>query len=88
MSNESSDHRSVLSRGEIESACLLNVIPDEGCALSELPARLGLSPLLEEPVAESMIPLINAGWVHEAEGRVALSPTGRSWLQEKLQSDG
>lgn len=88
MSNESSDHRSLLSRGEIENACLLNAIPDEGCALRELPARLGLSPLLEEPVAEAMTPLINAGWVHELEGRVALTPTGRSWLQEKLQGIG
>lgn len=82
MSNESRDQRSILSRGEIENLCLLSAIPDDGCATSDLPARLGLSPLLKAPVAEAIAPLVSAGWVQESDGRVCLSQAGRAWLKE------
>lgn len=86
MSNESRDQRFVLSRGEIENACLLSAIPQDGCAWSELPARLGLSPLLEESVAEAVGPLVNGGWVQESDGRITVSVAGREWLKERLDA--
>lgn len=84
MTSQPGEPRSVLSRGEIENLCVLSAIPDDGCTLSELPARLGLSPLLEEPVTEAMAPLVNGGWVQESDGRVSATPSGRAWLKERL----
>ncbi|MBY0307971.1 MAG: hypothetical protein K2Q09_04440 [Phycisphaerales bacterium] len=84
MSSESTDQHTVLARGEIENACLLSAISDEGCSLSDLPARLGLSPLLKEPVSEAIAPLVSAGWVQESDGRVSLSQAGRAWLKERF----
>lgn len=82
MSNESSHASSVLSRGEIENACLLSSIPDEGCALSSLPAQLGLSPLLLNPIAEAIDPLVKAGWIQiETNNHLHLTEAGRTWLK-------
>lgn len=88
MKTDSSDKRSVLSRGEIENACMLSAIPDEGCTFRDLSARLALSPLLEEPVAEAIAPLVNAGWVQESDGRVSVSQTGRAWLKDRTSGIG
>jgi len=78
------DKPSALSRGEIENLCLLSAIPDEGSAVNELPGRLGLSPLLAEPVEAAMIPLVNAGWIQHLDGRVAVTAAGRAWVKERL----
>lgn len=84
MNSESGDRRSVLSRGEVENACILSAISDEGCALSDLPARLGLSPLLGEPVKVAIAALVNAGWIQEADGSVSVTQSGRAWLNEQF----
>jgi predicted transcriptional regulator len=84
MIREPGDPQSGPSRGEIENLCLLSAIPDNGCALSELPTRLGLSPLLVEPVAEAIGQLIDAGWIHELDGGVRVTSEGRAWLKEQL----
>ena len=84
MNRKPGESQSAPSRGEIENLCLLSAIPDEGCALSELPVLMGLSPLLEEPVAEAIVPLVNAGWVQEVDRCVSVSAAGRAWLEERL----
>lgn len=84
MSNQSSEGRAGFSRGEIENMCLLSAVPEDGCAVSELPSRLGLSPLLMEPVAEGLVPLINAGWLLESDDRVSVTPSGRAWLKDRI----
>ena len=84
MTSQPGDRRSAFSRGEIENLCLLSAIPQNGCALSELPVLLGLSPQLKEPVAEAITPLINAGWLREIDGRLTVSPEGRAWVKERM----
>lgn len=84
MSRTPVDKPSALPRGEIENLCLLSAIPDEGCGVDELPARLGLSPLLAEPVAEAIGPLVNAGWIQDLDGRVTVTSAGRIWVKERL----
>lgn len=84
MTRTPDDKPSALPRGEIENLCLLSAIPAEGCALGELSVRLGLSPLLAEPIAEAVMELKIAGWVQEADGRISATVTGRAWLKEQL----
>jgi len=82
------DQPRALSRGDIENLCLLSAIPDEGCAVSELPGRLGLSPLLADSVAEAVTPLANSGWIQNLDGRVVLTTAGREWMDERISGAG
>lgn len=84
MTSQSDEDRSGISRGEIENLCVLSAIPENGCTLTELPARLGLSPLLLEPIAQAVDPLISTGWVEVTDDHVSLTSEGRKWLSERL----
>ncbi len=75
------DCRAGLSRSEIESLCMLHAIGRDGCELSELPEKLGLSPALAEPVAAAVQPLITDGLVDVAGAQVELTVEGRSKLR-------
>ena len=88
MIDDTREARLRLGRGDIESLCLLGAIPKSGCTLSELSARLGLSPLLAESVAEAIAPLINAGWIHESDDRMYVTAAGHAWLTEQLAGLG
>ena len=68
-------------RSEIESLCMLHAIGRDGCELSELPEKLGLSPALAEPVAAAVQPLITDGLVDVAGAQVELTVEGRSKLR-------
>lgn len=82
MNDELGDTRSLRPRGEIENLCILSAIPEEGCALPDLPARLGLSLLLQGPIAEAILPMVNAGWVQITSGdQVHLTDVGREKLK-------
>lgn len=50
-----------LSRAEIETLCLLTAVGSAGCSLAQLPARLGLSPMLEDPLSAATRPLVDTG---------------------------
>ena len=76
------DKPSALPRGKIEELCLLSAIPDEGCAVDELPNRLGLSPLLAGAVEKASVGLLNAGLIQALDGRVAVTAEGKAWVED------
>ncbi len=80
--------RVVVSRGEIESLCMLHAIPADGCRVADFPNLLGLSPLLAEAVAEAIVPMVNSGWIQEQDERVEVTTAGRAWLKERLAEIG
>lgn len=86
---ESSDaDRVAVSRGAIENICMIHAIPTDGCSVNELPALLGLSPLLAEAVAEAIAPMVDAGWVQIQEGHLAIMAAGRAWVEDRLTEIG
>ena len=78
-----SSERVTVSRAEIETMCMLEAIPSQGCDLSALPETLGLAPTLLVPVTASLDPLLASGWVEVLDGRVQLTSAGRSWLDQR-----
>lgn len=72
------------SREEIESACILYVIGRAGCPADKLATLLGLSPQLTTAVANSVAPLVNAGWVVQNNQQLSLTDAGQLWLKEHL----
>lgn len=75
-----------LSRQEIETACVLDVVARTGCYRYELAAELGLSPALANAIARAVEPLVALGLLAESDGRLAITSVGRQWLVERLAS--
>lgn len=75
-----SSERATVSRAEIETICMLEAIPEQGCDLIALPEKLGLAPTLLSPLTAALEPLIDSGWAEICEGRVQITSTGRAWL--------
>ena len=73
-----------ISRAEIEALCLLDAVGDRGCSISDLPARLGFSSLLSQPVNEAIEPLVASGWIERRRDTVALTDAGHRHLHERL----
>jgi hypothetical protein len=73
-----------VTREEIEELCILHAIGARGCALGELPERLGLSPTLVGVVTESLAGLLGAGRLERAEDVIIQTTEGRAWLARRL----
>ena len=85
-SDNRSNERATVARAEIETMCILEAIPAQGCELSVLPETLGLAPTLLSPVTAALEPLLASGWIEISDGRVQMTSAGRSWLdQRKLE---
>jgi hypothetical protein len=69
-----------LSRADIEIICMLAAISPSGCAVSELPARLGLAPALLDPVTQAVDELAMRNLVTRQGERLALTDSGRERL--------
>ena len=69
-----------LSRADIEIICMLAAISPSGCAVSELPARLGLAPALLDPVTQAVDELATRNLVTRQGERLALTDAGRERL--------
>lgn len=73
-----------VTREEIEELCILHAIGARGCALGELPERLGLSPTLVGVVTESLAGLLGAGRLARERDVVFPTAAGRAWLAKRL----
>lgn len=73
-----------LPRCEIESLCVLAAIPKEGCTHAKLAGRLGLSPLLEVAISESIEKLHELGWIQNSDGCLTVTPAGQNHLKNSL----
>ena len=81
-------NRGGLPRSEIESLCILYAISSQGCDLSDLPAKLGISPALTDPVAEAVLQLASVGLVEVLNVRAELTAEGKAWLKQHLSEIG
>lgn len=81
--DDRSSERATVSRAEIETICMLEAIPEEGCELRVFPAKLGLDPTTLSPVTAALEPLMASGWVEVHEARVQITLAGRSWLDQR-----
>lgn len=77
-----------LSRGEVESLCILNAVGSEGCAPLALAGRLGLSETVADAVARSTETLVLRGWLAEEDDRLSLTEAGRAALTTRLAELG
>ncbi len=66
-----------LSRGDIETLCVLHVVGDEGCPAADLAGRLGLSPTIASEIAAGMDSLVGSGLLELEKGRFSLTEAGR-----------
>ncbi len=71
-----------LSLAEIETACILLLVPKSGATSAEVTERLGLAPSMCPPVGQAMTTLRDAGLLDEHEDRWLLTDEGRSRLKE------
>jgi hypothetical protein len=75
------------SRAEVERWCLLSAI-DGGCSCADLPARLGVSPLLAGALRVAVLDLRRCGLVDELDDRLLVTPSGENWHRQfAAQSD-
>ncbi len=77
-----------LSREEIETLCVLYVIGEDGCPMSELAQRLGLSLTLNEALVDAMNDLIDRDLLTCCEGRFVLTENGAATLETRLSEVG
>jgi hypothetical protein len=75
-----SSEDSRLSRAEVETLCLLKAVGPEGCPPDQLPARLGLSPMLVDALSTATRPLIDTGLLAIDSGRIVLTSRGADLL--------
>jgi hypothetical protein len=78
-----SGERAPLSRAEIETLCMLEAIPEQGCEVREMPVRLGLTSALGESVNVAFESLQAAGWIVIEAGWVKRTLRGQDWLVER-----
>ena len=72
-----------LSRGDIETLCVLHAVGDGGCPALDLAGRLGLSRTIAAEVAAGMQPLVDAGLLALEEDRLLLTDGGRRRLRDR-----
>lgn len=72
-----------LSRGDIETLIVLHVVGDDGCPVSELAARLGLSDTIAAEISTGMESLVTSGLLAVEEGCFHLTETGRDRLERR-----
>lgn len=73
-----------LSRQEIETACVLDVVASTGCYRYELAVELGLAPALAGEIARAVDAIIGLGLVAERDGRLSITASGSAWLDDRL----
>lgn len=73
-------NRRGLSRADVECWCVLSAIAD-GCSLSDLLARLGLSPLLVGVMRQVVSGLEQDGLVEVVQERISSTDRARAWLR-------
>jgi DNA-binding MarR family transcriptional regulator len=83
--DESSDK---LSRGEVETLCVLAAIGRGGCDVREVAERLGLSPTLAEVIAGGLEPLVAAGLLLRERRFVEVTEEGHRMLSSRLEALG
>lgn len=69
-----------LSRGEIETACILLAIGTDACTVEDLPGRLGLSPMLADALTLAISGLVGGGLATNDGGHITLTSCGRDQL--------
>jgi hypothetical protein len=76
-----------LSRGDIETLCVLYVVGEGGCPARDLAGRLGLSPSIAPEIAAGMDSLVTAGLLDLEEDRFSLTEAGRVRLANRAGTD-
>ena len=77
-----------LSRGEVETLCILSVVGVDGCPTHELAPRLGLSRSLAVGIAHGMAPLVGSGLLLQLEDMFYVSDAGAALLRGRLRALG
>lgn len=75
-----------LSRGDIETLCVLHAVGDRGCPASDLAERLGLSATVAPEIAAGMDSLVACGLLTLEENRFSLTEAGRARLEARAGS--
>lgn len=78
----------MLSREEIESACMLSVLAEKEVTVDRLTAALGFAPGLVTVVGRALELLVSKGWVDRRESGVVATSAGRAWLTDRLAHVG
>lgn len=75
-----------LSRGDIETLCVLHAVTERGCPAGDLAERLGLSRTIAPEIAAGMDSLVGSGLLELDEGRLSLTEAGRVRLEARSGS--
>ncbi len=78
----------MLSRGEVETLCLLDAVGIDGAAATEVTDRLGLSSTLAVTVSDALETLVSSGLLVNVEGRYKLTDKGRIKLSTQQANVG
>ena len=71
---------SKLSRGDIETLCVLHAVGEQGCPAGDLAERLGLSSTIASEIAAGMDSLASSGLLELEDERFSLTAAGRARL--------
>lgn len=75
-----------LSRGDIETLCVLHAVGAGGCPAGDLAERLGLSASIAPEIAAGMDSLVNSGLLNLEDGHFSLTDAGRVRLEKRSGS--
>jgi hypothetical protein len=82
------DAKKGISREEIETLCLLEVVGRGDATPAELAERLGLPRTLAPAIQEAIQPLVARRHLDARDTGISLTESGRVWLEQRLAELG